>query len=60
MVIGGWNVKISTSWENQIYYPALNPLKNSEGFNRIPQRIIVDGANALIISLAVLFEKIYL
>jgi hypothetical protein len=60
--IRSWNVKFSISWASIMFSPALNPLKNknSEGFDRISQQIIVDGADALINSLAVLFEKIYL
>ena len=34
-------------------------IKNCEGFDRIPQRILVDGANILINPLSKLFEKIY-
>jgi hypothetical protein len=34
--------------------------KNSEGFDRIPQRIIVDGADVLIDPLTELFQRIYL
>ena len=33
--------------------------KNSEGFDRIPQRILLDGAEVLTDPLAKLFEKIY-
>ena len=33
--------------------------KNSEGYDRILQRILVDGANILIGPLGKLFEKIY-
>ena len=33
--------------------------KNSEGYDRIPQRTQVDGANILIGPLGKLFEKIY-
>ena len=34
-------------------------LKNSEGEDRIPQRILVDGMNQLIGPMSTLFEKIY-
>ena len=34
-------------------------VKNSEGFDRIPQRILVDGADELISPLSKLFSKIY-
>ena len=34
-------------------------VKNSEGFDRIPQRILVDGANELKLPLSILFAKIY-
>jgi exonuclease III len=34
-------------------------IKNCEGFDRIPQRILVDGANILINPLSKLFQKIY-
>jgi hypothetical protein len=34
--------------------------KNSVGFNRIPQRIIVDGADVLIDPLTEMFHRIYL
>ena len=34
-------------------------IKNSKGFDRIPQRILVDGASILIEPLSKLFEKIY-
>ena len=39
----------------------LNALKlsKSEGFNRIPQRILVDGAEILAAPLGGLFERIY-
>jgi hypothetical protein len=33
--------------------------KNSEGFDSIPQRILLDGAEVLIDPLCVLFDKIY-
>ena len=33
--------------------------KNSEGFDRIPQRILLDGAEILVEPLSILFEKIY-
>ena len=33
--------------------------KNSEGFDRIPQRILKDGAEVLINPLTVLFNKVY-
>ena len=33
--------------------------KNSEGYDRIPQRILVDGAEALALPLSTLFNKIY-
>ena len=33
--------------------------KNCEGFDRIPQRVLVDGADVLIHPLTVLFSKIY-
>ena len=35
-------------------------IKNCEGFDRIPQRILVDGADVLIHPLSNLFSKIYL
>ena len=34
-------------------------LKNSEGYDRIPQRILVDGANYFVPPLARLFNMIY-
>ena len=34
-------------------------IKNSEGYDRLPQRILVDGIDILIKPLSVLFEKIY-
>ena len=34
-------------------------IKNSEGYDRLPQRIIVDGATVLINPLTTLFNKIY-
>ena len=34
-------------------------IKNCEGFDRIPQRILVDGAQVLVLPLKVLFQKIY-
>ena len=34
-------------------------IKNSEGFDRIPQRILADGAEFLLIPLEIIFEKIY-
>ena len=34
-------------------------IKNTEGFDRIPQRILVDGADVLDRSFANLFKKIY-
>ena len=34
-------------------------LKNCEGSDRIPQRLLVDGINVLIKPLTVLFNKIY-
>ena len=34
-------------------------IKNCEGFDRIPQRILVDGADELISPLSKLFSKIY-
>ena len=34
-------------------------LKNTEGYDRIPQRIIVDGKRNLIVPLSHLFELIY-
>ena len=34
--------------------------KNSEGFDRIPQRVIVEGINNLIIPLSGLFKLIYI
>ena len=34
-------------------------LKNSEGYDRIPQRILIDGINALIVPLSHLFSLIY-
>ena len=33
--------------------------KNSEGFNRMPQRILVDGADILIVTFEGLFSRIY-
>ena len=33
--------------------------KNCEGYDRIPQRILRDGANELIIPLTGLFQRIY-
>ena len=33
--------------------------KNSEGFDRIPQRILVDGADTLIVAFEGLFSRIY-
>jgi hypothetical protein len=33
--------------------------KNSEGFGRIPQRILLDGAKILVDPLSNLFDKIY-
>ena len=35
------------------------PLKNTEGFDRIPQRILVDGIGVLIKPLGILFSKVY-
>ena len=35
-------------------------IKNSEGFDRIPQRILVDGADLLVDPITVLMDKIYL
>ena len=35
-------------------------LKNSEGFDRIPQRILIDGMSALINPFSTLFNLIYL
>ena len=35
-------------------------LKNSEGFDRIPQRVLVDGVDHLIKPIAVLMDKIYI
>ena len=34
-------------------------IKNSEGYDRLPQRIVVDGATVLINPLTTLFNKIY-
>jgi hypothetical protein len=34
-------------------------IKNCEGFDRIPQRVLVDGAQVLVVPLKVLFQKIY-
>ena len=34
-------------------------IKNSKGFDRIPQRILVDGADILANSLVELFDRIY-
>ena len=34
-------------------------IKNCEGYDRIPQRVLVDGAEILIKPLVVLFQKIY-
>ena len=34
-------------------------IKNSEGFDRIPQRIITDGIKYLTLPLTALFNKIY-
>ena len=35
-------------------------LKNCEGSDRIPQRMLVDGAIALLPSLAILFNNVYM
>ena len=35
-------------------------LKNSEGFDRIPQRVLVDGVDHLIKPIVVLMDKIYI
>jgi hypothetical protein len=35
-------------------------IKNNEGFDRIPQRILVDGSPNLLPPLVILFEQIYL
>ena len=37
----------------------LNEIKNCEGFDRIPQRVLNDGAEILIHPLTILFEKMY-
>ena len=34
-------------------------IKNCEGFDRIPQRVLTDGAEILVTPLSILFEKIY-
>ena len=34
-------------------------MKNSEGYDRIPQRILIDGIEHLIKPLTILFNKIY-
>ena len=34
-------------------------VKNSEGIDRIPQRILVDGADVLIATFECLFSRIY-
>jgi hypothetical protein len=34
-------------------------IKNSEGFDRIPQRVIVDGCDILVKPFSILFKKIY-
>ena len=34
-------------------------IKNSEGFDRIPQRVIVDGCDVLIRPFSIIFQKIY-
>ena len=33
--------------------------QNCEGYDRIPQRILADGAELLVVPLTTLFEKIY-
>ena len=34
-------------------------IKNSEGFDRISQRVLADGAEILLLPLKVIFNKIY-
>ena len=34
-------------------------VKNSEGWDRIPQRILIDGMEMLVRPLTILFDKIY-
>jgi hypothetical protein len=47
--------------KNDIYeYLKTLKCKNSEGFNRIPQRVLLDEAEILVNPLSTIFKKIYL